>query len=147
MHRLLVIFLLAFIVGCSSSTEIFRNQEPIFAEAKTATVCELRSHRKANIGRVVRVTGTFVSNGMNFGFFQDLGCGDSSNSVALAAFDSPPPDSSVSQFDKHFFGLCRKHVYCTKSAKLDLVGKVSEDSEGFLQIGVLHIYSYELVPR
>jgi hypothetical protein len=136
--------------GCTTqSSSVFQNSHAVPDATIQTTICEIRENRNEHIGTVVRTTGTFVTDGMTFSFFVDRNCGTKRNSVNLSSSTvTPPGDDTVRKFWEHFNTRncwTRKIAYCNKDAKLDVVGRVVEDKEGFLQIQLMHIYRYELV--
>ena len=125
--------------GCASTQQTVAREAQLPAYTQS-TICELRANRAASMGKIFRVKGVFVSDGLTFGYFEDTHCGAERNSMFLG---TTLANESVKAFDQYQMKNCQP--YCSKDVELDVAGVVTENDEGLLRLELVHVYS--LSPR
>ncbi|MBS0227521.1 MAG: hypothetical protein JSS23_02375 [Proteobacteria bacterium] len=110
------------------------------------SICELRASRSSFIGRTVRIRGIFESDGMTFSYLRDQDCGAESNTIRVSSLGISSGDASVAEFIARKRDVCAQtdRGYCAGGFLMDVLGVVTENRDGFLQIDLLHVYQADI---
>ncbi len=148
----LVALPLVALCACASSS-IIRTQDidsnkSRVDEGEVVTICEIQNNRSNFVGKIVRLHGTYRSDGITWELFQDKSCGDN-NSIHLVSFTDMVGDETVESTLKAIKDNCwnLRSGSCENDFILDVRGMITKDDKNRMRIGFLHVYSLKLVNR
>lgn len=139
--RILLVAILASILsGCVSFPQLHNPAHD--GASNVVSICEIRAKRNTFIGRTVRTKGIFESDGMTFSYLQDKQCAAESNTIRVSSLSTPKGDSTVVDFVERRKESCSRttKAYCSGGFSVDVLGAITENREGLLQIDLLHVY-------
>ena len=137
MSRFALLCCVIFLCSCTTPSGRIVNGED---GVDRRTICEIRRAPAIYLNKVVRVSGSYHSDGITYSFIKDDLCGVENNSIQLGPFGNSTGDATVLSLVKRLRSQCTIVSGCDGEIKLDVMGTIKKDDDGFLQIEFLHIY-------
>ena len=104
------------------------------------SVCEIRQHPDAYLGKVVTVSATYRTDSIHYEYLIDLSC--STQSTLDIGFAVPERDSSVEAFERAQVAECKRLGHsglCILEGAVVMRGEIAEAKGTHLQPNLVHL--------